>query len=233
MSKISTLTDFVSDHVASNFSVRPDTLDTIANKVRLAVVELQKDNLFPESTIVFDSIDMKEEKRDSSDELIFNFYELPKDFRQMYSNGPAFEVDEDGGYTYIEYGRFIKNLSRNKERGGKFFTIQTFNGDFGKRHRFIPVPFPEDDDEVRITYYSNGVDMPIENIDEEYYMPVINHVLHQMGLIDQRPYSSDVIKTKRGRQNPAGQGSHHKSFTKTVSRYFGNHRKDIRTKRRR
>lgn len=225
MNKISTLTDFVNDHVASNFSVRPDTLDSIGNKVRLAVVELQKDNLFPETSITFSSIDMKEEKRDSADRVIYNYYELPKDFRQLYNNGPALEVDGQSGYHFLDYGRFIHNLSGNRGSKAKVMSLNLVNGEYGKRQQLIVLPFPKDDANVTITYYSNGVDMPIEQIDEQYYMPVINHVLHQMGLINQRPYEEDIIKTKRNRQSPAGQGSHHKSFATTNGSYFGNHRR--------
>ena len=225
MSKISTLTDFVADHLASNFSVRPDTLDSVVNKVRLAVVELQKENLFPETTISFISLDMKEEKRDSAGELIYNFYELPKDFRMLYNNGPALEINGESMFTYIDYGRFITSMDRLKGSKTTRFTIHTLNGEHGKRNRLIVDPFPQDEDEVNITYYSNGVDMRIEDIDEQYYMPVINHVLHQIGLIDQQPYSADIIKTKRNRQDPAGQGEHHRSFAQTRGRFFGNHKR--------
>lgn len=230
MNKISTLTDFVTDHIASNFSVRPDTIDAMANRVRLAVIELQKDNLFPETSIVFDSLDMKEEKRDGAGRLIYNYYDLPKDFRQLYNNGPAFEVNDESGYRFVEYGRFIHNLSANNSSEAKIISIHTFNGEFGKRNRLIVTPFPSDDDQVTITYYSNGVDMPIEDIEPEYYMPVINHVLHQLGLVDQMPYKDDVNKTKRNRQSSAGQGSHHQSFATTPPRFFGN--KSINRRRR-
>lgn len=225
MNDISTLTDFVSNHIASNFSVRPDTLDTIGSNVRLAVVELQKDNLFPETTIVFESIDMKEEKRDGAGRLIYNYYRLPKDFRQLYSSGPAVSVDGSSNYSWLDYGRFIHNLSGNRDSKVKVVSINRVNGEYGKENQLILMPFPKDDAQVSITYYSNGVDMPIETIDEEYYMPVINHVLHQIGLVNQIPYSQDVIKTKRSRQNPEGKGGHHKTFPTTKGRFFGNHRR--------
>lgn len=222
MNNISTLTDFVTDYLDSNFSVRPDTLDSVAGKVRLAVVELQKSNVFPETTISFESLDMKEEKRDSAGKLIYNYYDLPEDFRQLYNNGPAFQVDgSEKYYDFVPYGTFLQTFDG---RGDPVFTIHRFNGEFGKRNRLIAAPFPQDADTVHITYYSNGVDMPMELIDETYYMPVINHVLNQLGLRSAREFKDDINTLKRNRQDPAGQGSHHQSFTRTRPRFFGRHR---------
>lgn len=223
MDKISTLSDFVTDYVDSNFSVRPETLDSIEPKIRLAVVELQKENVFPETTISFDSLDMKEEKRDANGELIYNFYELPEDFRQLYNKGPALEVEESSRhYTFIDYSRFITLYSSSSE---PFMTVHRFNGEYGKRHRLILTPFPKDSWTVHVTYYSNGVDMPIDAITEEYYMPVINHVLAQLGLKNQREWKDGVNDIKRNQQDLSGQGSHHDSFTRTRPRFFGNHRR--------
>jgi len=143
----------------------------------------------------------------------------------LYNNGPALEIDGTSLFRYVDYGRFLLNMDQFHGESGRKFTVHTFNGDHGKRNRLIIAPFPEDDAHVSITYYSNGVDMPIEHIDDQYYMPVINHVLHQIGLIDQQPYQADVIKTKRNRQDPAGQGEHHQSFARLRGTFFGNHKR--------
>lgn len=221
MNKVSTLLDFVTDYIGSNYSVRPDTLDSMGPKVQLAIVELQKNNIFPETTISFESLDMKDEKRDSADALIFNYYTLPDDFRQLFNKGPAFEVEGKSEYGYVDYSTFLR--IRNSTRK-KIFTIHRFNGEYGPRNRLIAEPFPDDTDTVHVSYYSRGLDLPIDSIDQDYYMPVIDHVLNQLNLRPAQMYQDGVVDVKRNQQNPAGQGSYHNSFAKTKPRFFGNHR---------
>lgn len=219
---ISTLFDFITDYVASNYSLRPDTIASMEPKIRLAIVELQKNNLFPETTIEFTSLDMKDEKRDGSGELIFNYYTLPEDFRQLYNKGPAFEVEgKSDVYSYRDYPTFLRIRNSSSK---PIFTIQQYNGDHGKRNRLIVDPFPDDTDIVYITYYSNGIGLNIEDVDQQYYMAVINHVLMQLNIRSKEFYMDDVVDVKRNRDNLAGQGSHHGSFAQTKPRFFGNHR---------
>ena len=217
-----TLTDFISDYIESGFSVRPDMLDSIAPKIRLAVIELQKENMLPPITIAFESKDMKDEKRDAAGKLIYNFYTLPKDFRTMKPDGPAFEVlGSNKRYTFMDYGTFIRNYNTSSKY---LFTIHRFNNEHGPRNRLIVDPFPKDTDTVEFTYFPNGVDTEMDTIDRDYYMPIINHVLFQMGLKDKSGYKDGVNQIKRDRNDPAGQGSHHDSFTQTKPRFFGKHR---------
>lgn len=201
-------------------------LDGIATKVKLAVIELQKEHMLPEITIEFDSIDKKEEKRDNAGKLIYNFYEMPSNFWQLYSSGPAFEVDDsDKKYEYEDYGEFIRifnSTSRN------IFTLQKYKGDYGMRNRLIVKPFPEDDDLISVTYYINGLDTDINELTEDYYMPVLNHVLNQMGIKPKQEFQDDLNKIKSNRRNPAGQGSYHNSFARTSPKFFGRHRTDLK-----
>jgi hypothetical protein len=228
---VATLSDYITNYVSSNFSVRPDTLDSMHINVRLAVIELQKNNLFPETTIEFTSIDMKDEKRDGAGRVIYNYYELPEDFRQLYNKGPAFEVDgTEKKYVYQDYPDFLR--IRNNTTSN-LITLHRFQGDHGKRHWLIASPFPENDKTVRISYYSDGVHMPMDMIEPEFYMPVIDHVLSQLGLKDPAFFKESRNDVKRNQQNLSGQGSYHDSFTKSRPRYFGNHRDLFRKPRRR
>lgn len=221
-----TLIDFIGDYIQGTFNVRPSMLDNIASKVKLAVIELQKENMLPETTIEFISLDMKDEKRDASGELIYNFYELPLDFWMLYNKGPAFEVDDsDKKYNYLDYGDFIRTFNSTKRF---IFSLHKFNGEYGIRNRLIVKPFPEDTDVVRITYYSNGQDTKIADIDETYYMPVLNYVLAQIGIKPKQAFIDDLNNIKTNRNSPAGQGSFHNSFARSRARFFGSHRRDLK-----
>lgn len=224
--KQATLVDFIGDYIRGTFNIRPSMLDNIAQKVKLAVIELQKQNMLPETTIEFTSLDMKEERRDNAGKLIYNFYELPKNFWSLFNKGPAFEVDDsDKKYEYEDYGEFLR---RHNDTSDYLFTLHRFNGEYGVRHRLIADPFPEDTDIIRVTYYINGLDTEIADLEETYYMPVLNHVLHQMGIKPKNEFMDNLNQIKSNRNSPAGQGSYHNSFAKTKARFFGSHRSDLK-----
>jgi len=231
MSKASNLVDIVANHL-DQFNVRPEILSNLAFEVRQAVIELQKTNLLPESIITFTSLELKDEERDLTGALIYNYYRLPSDFRQLYTDGPAFQVylaagSEPVPYRLVSYPKFLNMLKNtttdtNEASETNIFCIKRETDEDGEVHRLLLArPFPSDDDQVSVTYFSNGVDIPIESVTEEFWRPVIEQVKWQLGL-SKTPFEKDrvISDTKRNRMK-VSQNNYHNSFTRTKPRFFG------------
>lgn len=190
-------------------------LQDIPIYVRQAVIDLQRDNLLPPKQIIFNTIDKKEEKRNASGELRYNYFQLPGDFRELHE----FEVDgehykSDSGHVYFQY-RFERDSVKR-------YTIVNVDTDPDKiaTPQLIFYPVPDDDDEVTLRYYIDGSETSLGSIDDRYYTAILKKVEQYLNLTDSVSAQAEINEIASQNMNQKGVNKFNNN-TRVVPNYFG------------
>lgn len=185
-----------------------------------AVIQLQRDQLLPPRTIEFVSIDKKQEQLKLSDDgkLAYNYYDLPKDYREL----EEFFTDEQIHYKWDTGWQYFKH--RFDKDGIKRFTIIDVNDDVDSdpKPRLIAYPFPNDDWQVTIKYYVDGTESAIEGIAKEYWAPIADFVIAEMGLGSKLEASESVADLVSQKKNKRGLNQYNGTMLSVKNSFFGN-----------
>lgn len=165
--------------------VSPQILSSIDTLLQRSVVRLQNDDILNPRTLEFTSKDKKQEKRDS-DDLLYNYYYLPEDFRKLDEFRPMknypynWVSDEHDLYRKKNENYSQSDLKKLRNR----FTIVNNNHDQDSKYEkiLIAFPFPEDDETIQLKYYVNGKGLDYSWVNSSAYEAVITDIEAMIGL---------------------------------------------------
>lgn len=194
------------------------SVDTL---IKRSILRLNKNDFLHPRTKEFTSVDEKNVKKYGEKTLYY--YELPIDFRAIdsfyvYDSYPYFWVDD---LEALIQKKVEREDSDNTE-ARRYFTIYQENFDSKDKGQkwLVAIPFPEDDDVIRLRYHTNGKSENWDWIDEDYWEAVISEVESILGLVSpdqaEEQRTQAVKSTKEMKGSGSGQG-----FTKLRSSYFG------------
>lgn len=197
--------------------VEQKVIDSVDTLIKRSLLRLSKNDILPPRTWEFTSGEHKQQK--TLGEQSYNFYKLPEDWRSLesfyvYDTPPYFWVKDD------------QTLIRNKVESDtntprREFTIihENLDEDSKVQRWLVAFPFPDDDDKVRLKYYTNGMGDSYEWLDSVYWEMVISQVESILGLVS--PQEADLHKAQAIKTNKETKGNKEQGFTRVASSYFG------------
>jgi len=165
--------------------VSPQVLSNIDTLLARSTIRLQNSDVLPARTLEFTSKDRKQEKRDG-DDLLYNFYYLPEDFRKLDEFRPMknypyhWESNEHELYRKKDKNYTPSDLKKLRRK----FTIVNNNHDEESKYEkiLIAFPFPDDDETIQLKYYVNGKGLDYSWIDEPAFEAVITDIEKMIGI---------------------------------------------------
>lgn len=208
--------------------VGPDTLSDIDTLIQRSLIALQRDDVLPPRTWEFTSSTEKQEKRLGSGDLVYNFYYLPEDFRKLdefrpYKSFPYRWV----GNQHDIFQNVDSELTQGQlEKLSKRFTIVDNNFDEKSKYEkiLIALPFPDDDEVIRIRYYVNGKNVDWNWVGAEYWEAVISHVEKLLGLRSPQEVDDEIGRATSQWKEQKGHNTNNKTNTTLAGSYFGRRR---------
>lgn len=209
-------------------NVGPQVLVQLDTWIYRAVMNLQRDDFLPPRTLEFKSGDKRQERRDTDDEILFEYYYLPDDFRKLEEFYVKESTDNDRHIPYV-YEKDANKLyqyyedSIDKDTLPHKFTITDNNLNDNTKYDklLIAYPFPEDDTFIRVTYYVDGTSGNYEWIDPEYYEAVIAQVEFLLDIgSPQRAEQESANATTQWRERK-GQNEYNETTSNIKGSYFG------------
>lgn len=205
-------------------NVAPNILSTIDTFIQRSIIRLQKDELLPARVWEFKSLSQKQEYTDD-DEVVYNFYYLPKDFRKLDEFRPLETYPYN--YTSDEYSLYkpkdYKETKSQQDKLQRQFTVVTNNFDKESPYEklLIARPFPKDDETVKIKYYVNGNTLDWDWISEDYYEAIIMDVEQMLGLRSIQEVDDQVSRAVATHKEQSGKAMSNGKKTLNGGSYFG------------
>lgn len=199
--------------------------------IQRAIIDLQRSDLLPPRKREFVSLDEKQEHRDSNGELVYNFYYLPEDFRKLdyfrpRTNNPyhltnqLYDLYDDQDITTTQ----PEKLKIIEKRFGVFNTHKTEDSPYEKM--LVAFPFPDEDEIIELSYYSNGTDQDWEWIDETYWESVISWIYAELGLKSHEELEDDIGRVVSQNKEMSGHNLDNETFKTLSGSYFGKRNRD-------
>lgn len=196
-------------------NVGPHIIQKIPGLIKRAVIELQTHDVIPPRNIEFVSEDKKEQKRDNKDEVMYNYYRLPEDFRKL---DEFFVYDKKEPYEYTPYSNYFWQGDNQKR---KFSIIETSLDNDPKMYSVMIVsPFPDDDMLVKISYHVDGTLDTLSYLDEEYFPLIIQKIEELLGIRNPMDVDNTANEMSSRWRNRQGINSVNGTMYKTKGKFF-------------
>lgn len=203
--------------------VSPEIITSIDTLIQSAVIDLQRNDLLPSRTIEFTSLDRKQEKRDSDNKVLYNFYYLPNDFRKL----DTFYPRTNNPYNYTNKKQDLYNsasltLSQQALLQKQFGIFDDhIDEDTKSKKILIAYPFPDDDETIEIRYFSNGANQNWDWIDEIYWEVIISWIYRELGLRSTQDLEDDLGRAVSTHKEDKGHNMENGTFVTLKGSYFG------------
>jgi len=213
--------------VRDNLDMRdatPAILDKVPLLVKLAVVDLQTNKkILPPKILRFAAGDLKEELRDTDNEVFYNFFYLPEDFVEMdsifvYDSKSA--DDKTYPYTRQKYDQYLNQFDTDTKQ--KFFSITDREDGNNTQRKIIAMnPYPSDSTMIEVKYFVDGSDDNYDWIKPQHWKSIIRHCEAQVGIRPQEDADEAADEQVSNWRNQDGKDPLN-SPRKTKPSYFGN-----------
>lgn len=213
--------------------VSPQILSNVGVLLQRSLTRLQNSDVLPPRTLEFTSKDRKQEKRDG-DDLLYNFYYLPEDFRKLDEFRPMknypyhWESDEHELYRKKDENYSESDLKKLRNK----FTIINNNHDQESKYEkiLIAFPFPDDDETIQLKYYINGKDLDFDWVPSTHYEAVIADVEKMVGLRQSNDLEAEDHISNAVGQNKEFKGQGSQGRQSLSGSYFGKKSRNILTR---
>lgn len=202
-------------------NVGPQILEKTNTLIQEAIWELKKNQVIPAVTLEFQSIDKKEEKRNSKGELEYNFYFLPEDFgtlEEFYVDEELDEPQKRIPYQHTVYENYISSANTNNRR--KFFSVADITLGGENRKVIVANPFPENNTIIRIKYFENGTETIAERIDKRYWKLILREIEGELNLRDPEAVRDERNAEISRSKNQQGKREVNKTRPKVKGTFF-------------
>lgn len=205
----------------------PDIIESVDVLIHRALIDLQKNGLLPPRTWEFTSLTEKQEKRDSNGDLLYNYYYLPEDFRKLEEFRPRTKYP----YTLVHDINEVywKDLSESQEaRITRKFVVTdvNFEDDTKTEKVLVAFPFPADDNDIEVRYWSNGKNQNWDWVDEDYYEAVISWIYGELGLRSPQEVDDDLGRAVATHREQGGNAMDNGKRTLGGGSFFGKRSRD-------
>lgn len=225
------LKQIVRNHLENIRQVSPQILANIDSLLQRSVLRLQNSDILSPRTLEFTSKERKQEKRDG-DDLLYNFYYLPEDFRKL----DEFRPMKNYPYNWVSdqhdlYRKKNKNYTPSDlKKLRNRFTIVNNNHDQDSKYEkiLIAFPFPEDDETIQLKYYVNGKSLDYSWISEPAYEAVIMDVEKMIGLRPSNDPEAEDHISNAVEQNKEMQGTGQQGRGTLNGSFFGKSNRNLR-----
>jgi hypothetical protein len=205
MSRVENIIDVVRQSLTAR-GIGQEVIQNVPFLVQRSIIELQRKQVLPPVSLEFTVEDAKEERRNATGDLMYNYFKLPDDFAEL----SELYVEGKKPYHYTNKINYLTSKKKGPtEESSGSFSIEKLNLENGTLPVFImPIdPFPEDGRYVKLTYFADGSTTDFDWIRPEHWEAVISQVESFMGLIrpdmaEDRAYEvATRWKNAQGRQH--------------------------------
>lgn len=192
----------------------PDVvMENIPAYVRRSIVKLQRKGLLPPHTLEYLAGQVRQKAYKADGDVNYNYITLPADFREIESWNI---VESELHYEWVDNESYL--VKRFSKDGKARFSIRELQNELGEdEYRLILAPFPEDTNNVTISYYIDGTDTSIKKIPEQYWEAILQTIETDLGLKDPMMSDGEINDTVYQQKNRKGK----KIRTTTGGTFFG------------
>lgn len=185
-------------------------LNAVPLMIQSALLKLQRKDLFPPTTLKVIAGEKRQTLSNADGEIDYEFINLPKDYRQM----KRWYLTSGKVYSWVD-NEF--NLDeRSAKRNALLYTIKDFQNDLTgeKETRLIMSPFPENTEELVLSYFIDGTESSLERVTKEYWEVILTTIMVDLQMklpMEAESVLSDLVSTQQEREG-------HNSFNKARKR---------------
>lgn len=198
-------------------NVAPHVLEKVPRLVRRAVVDLQNDEILPPSKLEFTSINEKKQKLNEEGEVIYEYYQLPEDYKRL----DEFYVDGTAPYQYTYYENYIDVTSSKKSINYFTITDEYVDEDIGSEKRLICSPFPKDNKRIIIKYFLDGSKTKLSSLNEKHWEVIITKVESLIGVVSRDEATDKAGEISSNWKQQQGNKPINQAYGKTKPKFFG------------